>query len=58
MCLFKVAFEEFQMKVELGDPPRRTNRSCCLQEFATGICFEDFHCTKIVLFDHITDQMG
>ena len=34
------------MKVELQDPSRRTNNSCCLEKFATGICFEDFRCAK------------
>lgn len=47
------------MKVELRDPSRRTNSSCCLEKFATGTCFEDFHCTKSLCYiDHITDQMG
>lgn len=51
--------EEFQMKVELGDPSRRTNSSCCLEKFATGICFEDIHCTKRLYYiDCIADQIG
>lgn len=38
---------------------KRTNSSCCLEKFTTGVCFEGFHCSlRLYYTDHSTDQMG
>lgn len=66
LCL-SLFWEEFQITVDLGDPSRRTNSSCCLEQLAIDICFKDFHlweffilrdCTVLTILQIIWDNLS